>query len=88
MPAAKALAVLSQRFGESVWRLIFTELEAAVHGDLLLVAESSSPADSLDLAQEAERSWRDPSALRLRTTVDKWSRGVAGPTDMSQVRWS
>ncbi|KAF7327783.1 DRIM domain-containing protein [Mycena kentingensis (nom. inval.)] len=71
-PAAGALAQMAQRFGDEVWRLVFAELQA-VHAD-------SSPISGEEMFEEEvegdpreeERSWRDPSAHKLRGVVQEW----------------
>ncbi|KAF8514623.1 armadillo-type protein [Gautieria morchelliformis] len=83
-PAAKALAVLAQRFGDLVWNLSFTELEAIVHGKLAQDVGSISPKDGPDVTMEVERSWRDPSAAKLRSIVNMWSDGDPPPKEPSQ----
>ncbi|KAG7091487.1 hypothetical protein E1B28_010518 [Marasmius oreades] len=79
LPAAKALESLSQRFGDVVWALLFSELRKVAE-------ESSRPSvggsdsDSQEDIRckleadpwEDERSWRDPSAHKLRLSVIQW----------------
>ncbi|KAF7374911.1 DRIM domain-containing protein [Mycena sanguinolenta] len=77
-PAAGALAQMAQRFGDEIWRMVFEELKALY---------SSSPAnDDMQVEQmdekqtgkedddpwEEERTWRDPSAHKLRSVIGKW----------------
>ncbi|KAJ7158771.1 armadillo-type protein [Mycena filopes] len=77
-PAAGALAQMAQRFGDEIWRLLFQELQT--------LYSSSTPSDSPEVEQldeeetgdedkdpwEEERTWRDPSAHKLRGVVGKW----------------
>ncbi|KAJ7707727.1 armadillo-type protein [Mycena rosella] len=80
-PAAGALAQMSQRFGDEVWRLVFQELQA--------LYSASPPGDDVEMKQasfedeeetgdeekdpwEEERTWRDPSSHKLRGVVSKW----------------
>lgn len=84
-PAAEALALLSQHFGDLVWELMFGELravsrvqgmeQATTTNPLWMGGVSSSPEDDDDKEPlEEERSWRDPSAHKLRSAVGKWLR--------------
>ncbi|PIL29525.1 hypothetical protein GSI_08333 [Ganoderma sinense ZZ0214-1] len=79
-PAASALSTLASRFGDLVWALLFRELQNAVSP---FVDAASNPAwlkenaDEGDVIWEDERSWRDPSAHKLRTAVAKWARHSA-----------
>jgi U3 small nucleolar RNA-associated protein 20 len=78
-PAAGVLAQMAQRFGDEIWRIIFEELQT--------LYSSSPPTDNVWLEQmdkdeeqggedkdpwEEERTWRDPSAHKLRGIVGKW----------------
>ncbi|KAJ6531776.1 armadillo-type protein [Mycena capillaripes] len=77
-PAAGALAQMAQRFGDEIWRMIFQELQTLyspssstddVQKEQMDEAETGD--DDKDL-QEEERTWRDPSAHKLRGAVGKW----------------
>ncbi|KAF8901183.1 armadillo-type protein, partial [Gymnopilus junonius] len=86
-PAAAALAALSARFGELVWRLLFDELRK-VTGDGEMGEGAGAGIggrgqegermeegvdDLLDSDPwEEERTWRDPSAHKLRSIVIIW----------------
>ncbi|KAF8623398.1 hypothetical protein AX17_007436 [Amanita inopinata Kibby_2008] len=85
-PAAAAIATLSQRHGELVWRMVFEELknatvrDAAVQGDVLPTwadnrhsSENMAHSDVVNDPWEEERTWRDPSAHKLRSVVAKWT---------------
>ncbi|THV05319.1 hypothetical protein K435DRAFT_120793 [Dendrothele bispora CBS 962.96] len=79
-PAATAISILSQRFGDLAWDLLFRELKAASE-NLGTTADHSLNEDpsedstngSLDDPWEEERSWRDPSAHKLRSAVIHWT---------------
>lgn len=80
-PAAEALASLSQRFGDLSWGLMFGELRAVsrIQGvdqstPSWMVGPSSEAEDKDDKIDEEERTWRDPSAHKLRSAVGKWMR--------------
>ncbi|KAF8206463.1 armadillo-type protein [Mycena galopus ATCC 62051] len=80
-PAAGALAQMAQRFGDEIWRMVFEELQT------LYSSSPPNDSDNVQVEQmdveeqtgkedkdpwEEERTWRDPSAHKLRTVVDKW----------------
>ncbi|KAJ3843214.1 hypothetical protein F5878DRAFT_721627 [Lentinula raphanica] len=77
-PAQTALFELSQRFGNVVWDVLFTELRA------LSLEEDTAPSKHQDHDSakdeggnsndpwEEERSWRDPSAHKQREVVIQW----------------
>ncbi|EGO26080.1 hypothetical protein SERLADRAFT_367707 [Serpula lacrymans var. lacrymans S7.9] len=79
-PATEALSSLSQRFGDQVWSLMFDELQAVSRSQ----SSDSMPAwmldnqngvkDSIDDPWEEERTWRDPSAHKVRSTTSGWLR--------------
>jgi U3 small nucleolar RNA-associated protein 20 len=77
-PAATALGSLSQRFGDVVWRLLFAELHGVSREQQ---PPSSWPEKGQEESEESndedpweeERSWRDPSAHKLRSVVLQWS---------------
>jgi U3 small nucleolar RNA-associated protein 20 len=76
--AIEALASLSQRFGNVVWSLVFTELQtSSVNQDIdPSRTESGQAEDDIERDhREEERSWRDPSAHKLRSAVVKWLHG-------------
>jgi len=80
-PAAEALASLSHRFGDLLWGLIFSELRAVsrIQGidrstPSWMVGPSAEAEDTDDEINEEERTWRDPSAHKLRSAVGKWMR--------------
>lgn len=77
-PAAAALAVLSQRFGDVVWDLIYSEIQRGEDSDLVTRHLISGGLQSEEVNSnnndiwEDERSWRDPSAHKLRLALSKW----------------
>ncbi|KAJ6608583.1 armadillo-type protein [Mycena sp. CBHHK59/15] len=79
-PAAGALAQMSQRFGDEVWDLLFRELQG-LYSTLHPSDNSGLERSVLDDGEEVEdeekdpweeeRTWRDPSAHKLRGVVSK-----------------
>ncbi|KAF8622933.1 hypothetical protein AX15_006611 [Amanita polypyramis BW_CC] len=81
-PTAAAIASLTPRHGDFVWRMVFDELKnatvnaTAVGGinDLPSWAEGNfQNGDDVDGFWEEERTWRDPSAQKIRSVVAKWT---------------
>ncbi|CCM06042.1 uncharacterized protein FIBRA_08288 [Fibroporia radiculosa] len=75
--AAGALSILSERFGDLVWHLMFEQLRNA-SGDTVDVRSPpwmNDSDDNEDDTWEEERSWRDPSAHKLRSVTRKWHDG-------------
>ena len=82
LPTTAAIVSLGQNFGDLIWRLVFEELKAAAvvctegeANSLPTWAKDSLAADEDNDIREEERSWRDPSAHKLRCVVTKWTRG-------------
>ncbi|CAA7260357.1 unnamed protein product [Cyclocybe aegerita] len=87
-PAAAALAFLGQRFGDLVWRLLFDEVKKIEEGAYIALCHELSPSPSQERGQEGvdsdghpddvddpweeERTWRDPSAHKVRSIVNAW----------------
>ncbi|KIM44053.1 hypothetical protein M413DRAFT_17908 [Hebeloma cylindrosporum] len=86
-PAAAALSLLGQRFGDLVWRLLFEELRKVTSEDLgsadgldgvpLEDGQQLKEAGGVDETSvgdpwEEERTWRDPSAHKLRSVIMIW----------------
>lgn len=74
-PAAAALATLSQRFGDVVWGVMFSELRKKGEDDHLGRMHHEAiheEEDQVDDIWEDERSWRDPSAHKLRVALARW----------------
>ncbi|KAF5354672.1 hypothetical protein D9756_005618 [Leucocoprinus leucothites] len=77
-PAAAALSALSQRFGDVVWDLMFAEIQRGEDGNQgtrdsrFNNTQAQGEGDERDDIWEDERSWRDPSAHKLRVALSKW----------------
>ncbi|KAL0955556.1 hypothetical protein HGRIS_001795 [Hohenbuehelia grisea] len=76
-PANAALASLAQRFGELVWRIVFDDLQSVSKGEMDDTGFASMEGDPTedhesDDPWEQERSWRDPSAHKLKGIVTSW----------------
>jgi U3 small nucleolar RNA-associated protein 20 len=77
LPTVHALEKLSERCGEIIWRVLFGELKAVVDQssvDSVLdwTKDISSGTGNIDEVRESERSWRDPSAHKIRNALAKW----------------
>ena len=81
---------MAERFGDQVWDLVF--------GQLRQMSESSDSGGSgkpgwmynpdeeeLDTVHEEERTWRDPSAHKLRSQIALWLRGDAAIRSVIKV---
>lgn len=68
-----AIAALASRFPDAVWDAVFTELCAVRELSVSTVprAEAGDDHDEEDV-KEDERTWRDPSAHKLRCAVRAW----------------
>ena len=86
-PAAEALAVVAERFGDITWSLLFEQLKAASLDQLSEPALSWMSVDDgdQDTISEQERSWRDPSAHKLRSSVGKRLNGNAATIAIVRV---
>jgi U3 small nucleolar RNA-associated protein 20 len=74
LPTAQALQNLSERCAEIVWRIMFGELKAANASssvDHVPNCVDDGPCNA-DEVREGERSWRDPSAHKIRSVLAKW----------------
>ncbi|TCD65551.1 U3 snoRNP protein [Steccherinum ochraceum] len=88
-PAAEALATLSQRFGDQIWKLIFEEVRQASEGESSYSSPSwmsDLPDGDLDPISEDEKTWRDPSAHKLRSSITLWTRGSAAERAIVQAQ--
>jgi len=100
-PAAAALSLLAQRFGDLVWRLLFEELRKVTSDDLgiedglegfLLEDDQHSKegggGDETSVGDpwEEERTWRDPSAHKLRSVVMIWEDPAGERKRLMKVR--
>ncbi|KAF8883245.1 armadillo-type protein [Infundibulicybe gibba] len=77
-PASGALALLSQRFGDLVWDLVFGELKTLAEAEDGQAIDED-PSDPW----EEERSWRDPSAHKLRSVIFNWLGGDHSYADIA-----
>lgn len=89
-PASGALATLASRFPAVVWQLLFSEL-SVVHSsagaDPSWMDKSNIGEDEedLDSVREDERTWRDPSAHKVRTSLARWAGGGGTRADIIKV---
>jgi U3 small nucleolar RNA-associated protein 20 len=74
-PAADALSQLARRFDDLAWNLLFEEVQAVAVGmekelrpDWMLVKADEDCED----VRDEERSWRDPSAFKMRSALRTW----------------
>ncbi|KAF8641440.1 hypothetical protein AX16_009953 [Volvariella volvacea WC 439] len=79
-PTASAIAEIGQRFGDSVWELVFHDVRTFEEG-FEEGEYQKNEASSVDSEQEGqstidpwenERSWRDPGAHKIRSTLSVW----------------
>lgn len=72
-PASEALSSLAQRSGDIVWDIIFSELQQpqGTHQNPDWMTTTEDDGNEMDPWEE-ERSWRDPSAHRLRSVAVNW----------------
>ena len=75
-PTMKALSELSVRCDPVVWSAVFGDLRRLSEDQSLELspewAEESLSDDGDDI-QEEERTWRDPSAHKMRVAVYNWT---------------
>lgn len=85
LPAARVLEKMSEQSGEVVWRIMFGELKEVVSTSsadgIPEWMKDARDEDDLDEVRESERSWRDPSAHKVRSVLAKW-----GTSDMFRVQ--
>lgn len=57
--------------------MLFTELQSAFinSAPMLQTSWSDMEEEEFDTVNEEERTWRDPSAHKMRLAVGKWMRG-------------
>jgi U3 small nucleolar RNA-associated protein 20 len=77
LPTSHALEKLSERCAEIVWRVLFRELKAVITLSSVenvpdWMKDVGDGASNADEVHEGERSWRDPSAHKIRSAVAKW----------------
>jgi U3 small nucleolar RNA-associated protein 20 len=87
-PTGEAIAAVSERFGDVSWGLLFDQVKAA---SLSQVSESlplwmTLDDSNEDTVSEEERSWRDPSAHKFRSSVAKRLHRNAARYAIVQVR--
>jgi U3 small nucleolar RNA-associated protein 20 len=72
-PASEALSSLAQRFGDVVWDIVFSELQQpqGAHQTPDWMTTTEAGGNKMNPWEE-ERSWRDPSAHRLRGAAATW----------------
>lgn len=73
-PTATAIASLSKQFPDVVWGLAFRELQQLAEPAMEAVSPDwlQSTTSEAEEIKESERSWRDPSAFKLRCSVRLW----------------
>jgi U3 small nucleolar RNA-associated protein 20 len=77
LPTAHTLEKLSERCADIVWRVVFGELKAVTASSSVenvpdWMKDIDDGASSADEVYESERSWRDPSAYKIRSALAKW----------------
>ncbi len=77
LPTAHALEKLSERCGEVVWRVVFEELKAVIALSTVnnvpdWAKDIDDGAGHVEEVYESERSWRDPSAHKIRKALANW----------------
>ncbi|KAG2048035.1 hypothetical protein BDR06DRAFT_943462 [Suillus hirtellus] len=72
-PASQALSSLAQKFGDVVWNIIFSELQQPQGADQIpdWLTATKDDQNVMDPWEE-ERSWRDPTAHRVRGAAVSW----------------
>ncbi|KAG1774596.1 hypothetical protein EV702DRAFT_1123142 [Suillus placidus] len=72
-PASEALSSLAQKFGDVVWSIIFSELQQPQGANQIPDWLTATKDDRNDMDPwEEERSWRDPTAHRVRGAAVSW----------------
>lgn len=92
-PTAEALASISERkgFGDVVWGYVFEELKNASRPGASFEEDGEGwlgedgEEEELDDVNESERTWRDPSAHKLRCVTNAWIRGRAAQKAIREV---
>ena len=77
LPTVHVLEKLSERCAEVVWRVIFAELKAVIISSSAdnvpdWMKDVDDVASNADEVHEGERSWRDPSAHKIRSVLARW----------------
>ncbi|EKM53530.1 uncharacterized protein PHACADRAFT_98717 [Phanerochaete carnosa HHB-10118-sp] len=88
VPTSEALAAIAERFGDLTWNLLFEQLKAASLNQLSEPSPAWMSVDDSDQDTifEQERSWRDPSAHKLRSSVAKRLHGNAAKIIIVQAQ--
>lgn len=86
-PTAETLAAIAERFGDLTWNLLFDQLKTVSLNQLSesIPAWMSVDDGDQDTISEQERSWRDPSAHKLRSSVAKRLHGNAAKIAIVRV---
>ncbi|KAG1818154.1 armadillo-type protein [Suillus subaureus] len=72
-PASQALSSLAQKFGDVVWNIVFSELQQPEGANQIPEWLTATKDDQNDMDPwEDERSWRDPTAHRVRGAAVSW----------------
>ncbi|KAG1739895.1 down-regulated in metastasis-domain-containing protein [Suillus paluster] len=71
-PASEALSSLAQRFGNVVWDIIFSKLQQPQGTQEAPEWLTAIKDDENDMDPWEERSWRDPTAHKLRDAAANW----------------
>ncbi|KZT18582.1 hypothetical protein NEOLEDRAFT_1246369 [Neolentinus lepideus HHB14362 ss-1] len=91
-PTSAAVVALSQRFGDLVWDLVFSQLQKVSQGEvdvrLPSWAQEEIEDGSRDDIWEDEKSWRDPSAHKVRITVKRWRQDNIAGNEIKQAQKS
>ncbi|KAI0045527.1 hypothetical protein FA95DRAFT_1561038 [Auriscalpium vulgare] len=79
VPAAQTVAAVAQRCGDVVWRVLLAELRGAIGVEAgssasqpEWVKEASEEEEDRDTIREDEKTWRDPSAHKVRGALSSW----------------
>jgi U3 small nucleolar RNA-associated protein 20 len=89
--AMGALSMLSERFGDLVWNLVFSDLQHMCDTDaepgVVIPSWMKNESDEVDTddIQEVEKTWRDPSAHKMRVSVVKWASEDRSRLDLIKV---
>ncbi|KAF9038274.1 hypothetical protein BDZ89DRAFT_1061276 [Hymenopellis radicata] len=76
-PAANTIAeVVELGWGETVWSLVWNELQATNLARSIDSGDDETTECTEEEDWESERTWRDPSAHKLRTVIQTWQQDV------------
>lgn len=87
--AVEAIAVISERDGDSVWSSILEQLSSLEQTAQAIVSPSWATDDEeqVDEVNESEKMWRDPSAHKARLTIASWSSYSSCVRQIISVCW-